>query len=209
MKLSREQRTRLLKGNYRPLAFDHDPGVEKGDEYDLSFSPRCSVSDGLGGRVVVPRRRLRWIRVTRVVRNSKGGWTVRFDVFDNRDEDAFLRRKPPTYDAGLMQRDQLRPPTADDVERASRESSYTANPEGAVDHLPSVKRGWKDPNVKRRKERHQRNRKEAAQDELGDLHERVRKLQQQAARGADVGLQLKAIEQRVKAAENRLRKDAA
>lgn len=142
MKLSLAQRNRLLAGGYSPLVFPVKPhGCEPGCRYVLNWRGEVRTHDGNGKVVVGEREPLRWVEVTSVVRRTKGDWLVRFDVFDLRDPDRFLRASPPRHDASTAEL------KAEGDSASAEESFYTTSPAGAVDHLQVVPRGYTAPDA--------------------------------------------------------------
>jgi len=108
VKLTREERNRIMAGDYRPITRTDDSGWRKGMNYILSWShPRGSRDADGAALPPPPRRPLHWIEVTSVRRKKRGGFTVRFDVYDKREQVLLLRAK----------------------------MGYTSNPKEAVDHL--------------------------------------------------------------------------
>lgn len=91
--IDRAQRLRLLAGCYDPLVFETKPyGCEPGAIYVLQWS-QASSSVMPNGDVVHHRAVPEWfIVVTSVVWRSAGGWAVRFDVTDRRDQIRYLKR---------------------------------------------------------------------------------------------------------------------
>lgn len=139
--LSREQEKRLIAGDYSDLTFEKKPTVEPGYCYVLSWAKAYQVDDGQGNKKKIPAKPLRWIQVTNVVPKRRGGFTVSFDVYDNRDPDRFIRRTPPVV---VPIRDE-KPPTAHALSKASEESNYTANPASAVERTPTTPRKYIPP----------------------------------------------------------------
>lgn len=135
--LSRGQRNRLLAEDYSPLTFPTKPECGKGDTYVLTWSRERRIHNGHGVVSTIPRERLRWIEVTKVVRTTTG-WTVWFTVHDRRTSVTLLRRVPPRHDASLMSRDHRAPPTSEEIAQAGLESSYTTDVRVAVDELEAV-----------------------------------------------------------------------
>lgn len=91
MKLSRQQRNRLLNGGWAPLTFDSDPEVTRGDRYVLSRTRETKAHDGAGGTYTVPSEPTLWLEVTTVTR-TVSGWTVRFVVHDRRNPALYMHR---------------------------------------------------------------------------------------------------------------------
>lgn len=128
--LPREERLRLLAGDYRPVLLDVKPlGCEPGATYVLSWSrsSRTHVGDVV---ITVPRIPLRYLTVVDIKRHRKGGWLIRIDVQDYRFPMRYLRRTPPVWDPN----------------RDSRpvESSYTTSKWAALDELEVVPRGYQE-----------------------------------------------------------------
>lgn len=113
MKLSREQRSRLLAGDYHPLAFDSDPGVGKGYRCVLSSSKETRGHDGAGNAWTVLSEPLLWLEVTKVTRLERK-WVVRFTVHDHRSPNLYMHRDSSrgyTTDPALAMRGEPAVPT--------------------------------------------------------------------------------------------------
>jgi hypothetical protein len=133
-RLSREQRERLLEGNYSALKFKTKPfGCEPGSVYVLNWQRELRSTDDQGNVIVVDRQPLRWITVRSVQRRplmsegSGANWVVKFDVTDRRHPVRLVRRKPPAT-----------PTTGDDKKNSREESAYTSDRKAAVDHLEAI-----------------------------------------------------------------------
>lgn len=128
-RLSRDQRERLLEGNYSQLKMSVKPfGCEPGSVYVLNWQRELRSTDNDGNVVVVPREPLRWITVRTTVRRADGDWVVRFDVTDRRHPVRLVRRKPPAAPV----------PGKKEKGDAREESAYTSDRKAAVDHLEAV-----------------------------------------------------------------------
>lgn len=146
-RLAREQRTRLLAGDYRPLIFVDKPDCETGTIYVLSRSHPKPMDDGLGGTFTPPSEPTLWVRVTTVTRRKAGGWAVRFDVFDHRDPRRLVRATPPRYSPELRREDAKRKLGEDEIAAAAEQSFYTSDPRAALDPLDAPPKGWKSPDL--------------------------------------------------------------
>lgn len=198
MRLSRIQRSRLLAGDYRPLVCDIKPfDCQPGAQYVLNWRQESRTHDE-GNVFVAPREPVRWLVVTKVTRRQAGGWLVRFDVTDHRDSERYLRALPPVMTPGQKSSGDGR-----------EESYYQATRFGSIDPLPAVPREYQEEITRRAREEFDFLKQLRHQEQLGELHERVRRLKEAHSRGADVGRQLKRVEAAVEAAERRLERDAA
>lgn len=127
-RLSREQRERLLEGNYNPLRFKTKPfGCEPGSVYVLNWQRELRSTDNQGNVIVVDRQPLRWITVRTAQRRPDGDWLVRFDVTDRRHPVRLVRRKPPATPTSGKERGDAR-----------EQSAYTSDRKAAVDHLEAI-----------------------------------------------------------------------
>jgi hypothetical protein len=116
VKLTRDQRSAILRGERCKLEWDTRPEVEPGDELVLSRSRPQAHFDAETETVLrAPSTPLVTIVVRKLVRSRRGMWNVLFDVLDKRQPGRYLRRTPG-------------PPYGD----------YTSSPRDAVDHLEVV-----------------------------------------------------------------------
>lgn len=97
MNLSAKQERRLREGDYSPLHFpfeadaeDHGKPTEPNFELVLDWDEGYRISDQLGNVTVVPPQPLRWLVVTSVGRENRGGWRVLFSTTDLRQHPMFL-----------------------------------------------------------------------------------------------------------------------
>lgn len=100
--LDRDRRQRLLKGDTRAFVFTGDKddpkpyGCAKGATYVVTWSK--SQRSLAGEQVIeIPRQATCYIVVTDVRRHRKGGWMVRFDMHDHREQTWYMRRTPPVW----------------------------------------------------------------------------------------------------------------
>lgn len=89
MKLTRQERTRILDGSYGPLYRKEKPDLDPGTQIVVSWTrPRGWVDEdeqaGTWHAFKPEAERSMWIVVTDVVRRTKGGWSVYFRVVDHR-----------------------------------------------------------------------------------------------------------------------------
>ncbi len=140
MRLSSVQRRQLQKGDYTPLVFDVRP-VEGPCCMVLTWSKQQRDHDGAGGQLVMPRRAVRWIEVTSIKRHRKGGWQVRFDVTDLRQDTRFLRSTPPVWDPHRGK--------ASDATKEADMSSYTSSRWASIDELEAVPDRWQSGESKK------------------------------------------------------------
>lgn len=195
LRLTREDRARLFAGDYSPLAFEKKPKCKPGDRYVLSWSRPRPFRDERGVLHRPRREAVLWIEVTKLTRRAKGGWAVRFDVHDHRHPRRLLRSVPPRYGDELRRVDAVVGLTAEEIEQASEESSYTSDPGVAVDELDAVPKDWKDPGAAARTQQQQALEK-ARRDSLSlgaqldsyltdaresrvDVHDRVRRIKRE------------------------------
>jgi hypothetical protein len=144
--LNRDQRQRLLKGDYGPLYSETKPaGCEPGATYVLSWArPRKTHFEGA---IVRPERYpTRYLTVSSVKRHRKGGWLIRFEVTDLRAPVKFLRASPPVFNPH-------EPANPSRDLTASEESFYTTSRWAAIDELEVVPREWMQRNSKKAYER--------------------------------------------------------
>lgn len=91
MKLTATERTRILEGGYKPLHREEKPDIEPRTEIVVSWTRPRAFSDDEMKHVFRPQpERAMWITVTNVVRRTKGGWAIYFDVTDRRHPDWYL-----------------------------------------------------------------------------------------------------------------------
>jgi hypothetical protein len=198
LNLTRAQRGQLLAGNYGPLVCEVKPyGCAPGAQYVLNWQQEKRTCDDDGNVFVLPRAPVRWITVTKVSRRQNGGWLVRFDVTDRRDGERYLRALPPVMAVG-----------SESVGDGS-ESYYQSSRFNSIDPLPAVSKDYQDHITKKAREEFGFLKKLQHREQLGELHERVRRLEEAHRMGADVGRQIRRVEAAIEAAERRLEKDAA
>lgn len=92
MKLTREERARILAGDASALKRKEKPDVEEGEEYVLIWSPaRTVVTDRRTGETAdYPRRPLLWVEFAKPKRHRDGTHRVSMTVHDERPKTRFL-----------------------------------------------------------------------------------------------------------------------
>lgn len=156
LKLTREERDRILAGDVTPLVREDEPECKPGDKIILKWSRSSRHVDHraleeeqrrrgekhLPAEVVrrhvsvAPPAPLVILTVTAKRRHKKGGWRVIYDFADLRQTPRLPRRVPPTR---AQKNDAERPPLTDaEIAKASEESNYTSSPREAADDLDAV-----------------------------------------------------------------------
>lgn len=142
MRLTREERRKIFAGEYPTLIREVEPEVEPGTVIILSWSRPRPYAGEDGTVYAPPRHPLLWLTVNGIVRRQRGGWSIHYDVGHRREGKRLVRRKPPVYDAELMEADLHQPPSAEDIAEAHQQSAYTSDPSQAADHLEAVDDVW-------------------------------------------------------------------
>lgn len=93
MRLTQKERSALLAGETPTITRKVKPDIEPGDTLSIAHSkPRRYWDETTGSVFGAPRERSAWITVTAVTRHRKGGFVVRYDVTDNREQALMLAR---------------------------------------------------------------------------------------------------------------------
>lgn len=111
MKLSREQRQRILDGDYSALKLENDPGDVEGQQVPILRRKAHKRIEWENLRFVGDERRFKevvampehwslWIELGKPVRHRKGHWLVEFTVHDERQADRVLRAGGPPGASG-------------------------------------------------------------------------------------------------------------
>lgn len=137
MKLTREQRAKVIGGDTSPLFFEDEPNCKKGSTYVLNWARESRSHVGDGQVAVTPAMPTRWLTVTSKERR-RDGWLVSFTVIDERGQRRFPRRTPPVYDPKTMKRDQYSAPTPGEIAEARLESNYTTSRHQSADDVYGV-----------------------------------------------------------------------
>lgn len=123
LKLTREQRDRMIAGDYSALKLDGDPGAVEGQRIPLLRRkarrvPRYSDSkfSGHGRQIVgydtIPEFWSLWVELTEPKRHWRGHWQVEFVVHDERQASRVLRAggpPGPPQEPGLRTRARFSP----------------------------------------------------------------------------------------------------
>lgn len=161
MKLTREERARILGGDHSALKRREEPDCADGDTYTLSWSrARTVVVDRETGETAeYPRRPLVWLELSDPIRHKDGGWLVSFKYRDARVRTRFLGPAAAPTDEETL---------TDESARGYRPSAT-----GAIDHLEAVD----DHELRRQKtqaqERFARHQEEEAAEEVTRRQERA------------------------------------
>ena len=135
IRLTREERTRILEGSNKPLHRDKKPEVEIGHEVVVSRTrPRGWVDDArdAGGDLYIFRPESKpamWINVTDIVRRTKGGWSVYFRVTDQRQADWYVSRGGQYSRSKINAVDHLAAPVDKQTERRMATEAHLADAE--------------------------------------------------------------------------------
>lgn len=110
LKLTREERARIFRGDYRPLVRDKDPEIKGGEKLTLSArrggpqfvnrdedTREQAGQDGQAVTINVPAEPTVWIELKPAKRRIKGGsteWLIAFTAHDTRQEARMLGAAP-------------------------------------------------------------------------------------------------------------------
>jgi hypothetical protein len=189
LKLTREQREAFFAGQAPSIGGEGKCPVGKGYVYTLSTKLT--------------------LEVTGIRTRKGGGWSLAYVVFDRRDPTRLLRSTPPVH-MEEWERYQHRAPTEAEIEEAAEESAYTSNREGAIDSAEGPSREHlKLYAMESSQDRMARRVKEQRQGEQRALSDRLRELEEAMRTNPNLQRYLNRIEQSVRQAEARKRRDAA
>lgn len=179
MKLTREERARILAGDHSALKRKHEPQWEEGETAVLVWSRahrtmmlrrrfQGDVRPELDDVAEYPRQPLVWVELAEPKRHRDGSWRVGIKVHDERVQTRFLAPSgAPTA------------PLTDDTARG-----YRATAAGAIDHLEAVDEEELKRQQAKSKERWMEHQEEHAAEEQVRRQERaLRRQLQQVVRG--------------------------
>lgn len=126
MKLTREERARILDGDHAALKRDDKPDCAEGEHYTLIWSRATTVvaDQSTGETVSYPRRPLVWLEFAEPTWRRGGGWLLPFKFHDARMRTRFLGPAAA--------------PTDEDALTEEGERGYRGSATGAIDHLEAV-----------------------------------------------------------------------
>jgi hypothetical protein len=126
VKLTREERARILSGDRTALRREEKPELEESDGYVLTWSRAKTVVSNTttGATFDYPRRPLVWITYSEPRRHRDGSWRIPFDFHDERSHARFLGPAGAPTDKEKLTDDSAR--------------GYRSSAAGAIDELEAV-----------------------------------------------------------------------
>lgn len=138
MKLTRQERSAIFRGDYRALKRPRKPEVKPGQTIVLSWTRggKQVVNRDTGETIDIPRKPTVWIKLAEP-QLREGEWLVRFEAHDEREPRRFLAGTPnPGHEVALK----TRPGGPREIGELDLESErgYKGSANRGVDHLESV-----------------------------------------------------------------------